>query len=64
VDEDPVHRRETGDVTVGEEYLWAIDTRGIIRFCELPCDDGQWRRPSGVPAGITYIDASKFVSRV
>ena len=51
-------------VTVGEEYLWAIDTRGIIRFCELPCDDGQWRRPSGVPAGITYIDASKFVSRV
>ena len=62
VDEDPVLAAK--QVTVGEEYLWAIDTRGIIRFCELPCDDGQWRRPSGVPAGITYIDASKFVSRV
>ena len=47
-------------VTVGEEYVWIIDTSDKIQFCALPCDDNNWKQPFGVPEGIIYIDASKF----
>ena len=49
-------------VTVGEEYVWIIDTSDKIQFCALPCDDNNWKQPFGVPEGIIYIDASKFKS--
>ena len=46
--------------SVGEENVWAIDTAGRIKYCALPCNDGNWKQPTGVPEGIIYLDASKF----
>jgi hypothetical protein len=48
--------------TVGEVNVWVIDTEDKIKYCQLPCNDGIWKQPTGVPEGIVYIDASKFKS--
>ena len=47
-------------VTVGDYNVWAIDTDGTLKFCAQPCATGNWIKPTGVPKGIVYIDASKY----